>query len=146
MNNKVFFILLLLVSACGKKSTYESVPKTCSVTETKIICPDGTSVLLPSDGKDGLPGLDGADGKDGTDGANGSDGQDGADGTQITLYDPCGDDPNKPDEVVMIFADGTILAWYLNLGFSVLQEGVTYQTTDSQKCKFKVVSGQVVEL
>lgn len=64
----------------------------------------------------------------------------------IEIVDPCGDHKGHPDEIVLIFSDGSVLAWYKDLGFSVLEEGVVYQTTDKQKCKFKIENGQVIEI
>jgi hypothetical protein len=61
------------------------------------------------------------------------------------VYDPCGDGPGV-DEVLLILGDGTILAWYLDLGLAILEPG-NYITTDSQGCSFEVTeSMEVVEL
>lgn len=63
----------------------------------------------------------------------------------ISIMDPCGDYPGYPDEVLLLLNDGTILAWYKNVGLSILEEGKTYTTTDKQKCKFSVVDGKLIE-
>lgn len=142
--NKVVVLLTMLglLTACGE-ATFESVKHTCTVTSTDIVCPDGSTMPLPQDGVNGAPGVDGIDGRDGIDGI---DGQDGAPGTLIDIIDPCGDDPNNPDEVLLRFDNNLFLAWYKNLGFSVLQPGVIYVTTDKQKCKFEIVGNAVVAL
>ncbi len=134
-------ILAVFVTNCGK-SRFEAVqPAVCTVSGGVISCPDGTSEQIPVP-KDGVGGIDGVDGIDGEDG---SDGQDGTDGATFNIVDPCGDGQGH-DEVLIILNDGRVLAWYVNLGFTILNENVNYQTTDAQKCKFKVVAGQIVEL
>lgn len=99
------------------------------------------------DGKDGVNGIDGKDGTNGVDGKDGADGQDGEDGQDAVLeiIDPCGDGPGH-DEVLLVMFDGSILAWYYDLGLSLLEEGVTYQTTDAQRCRFQIIEGTVEEL
>jgi len=128
MKRVIGLIALMGLTACGNAS-FQAVKYTCSIDGPQIVCPDGTSADLPEDGNDGVDGVNGIDGQD---------------GTQVKIIDPCGDGPGV-DEVVMVFGDGTVLAWYLNVGFSVLQEGVRYQTTDSQKCQFSVVAGEVID-
>ena len=137
-------LLTFLASFVTNCSDFDNRFRTvsCSLTGDQVICPDGQIIDMP---KDGVDGRDGAPGLDGNDGVDGADGINGRDGTQIELVDPCGDGPGV-DEVVMIFGDGTVLAWYQNIGFSVLQEGVSYRTTDPQNCKFSILNGQVVEL
>lgn len=130
-------LLVMLIFGCDKYPTGAEQYKSCTITQTKMLCPDGTEYDLPVDGRDGL---DGADGEDGVDG------MDGAPGTIIAVYDPCGDKLGHPDEVLLLFDDGSILAWYLDLGFTVLIEGVQYVTTDKQKCEFMVLNGEVIEL
>ena len=140
MKNKVLLVVLCLSAvACGRRASFTSAGGTCTVSDNKIVCPDGSSLELPAP----EPGKDGRDGSDGQDGEDGADGKDGLNGTIVTIVDPCGDDPGHVDEVVMVFSDGTILAWYLNIGFSVLEPGVVYRTTDHQKCKFTVNGGKV---
>jgi predicted nucleic acid-binding Zn-ribbon protein len=70
-------------------------------------------------------------------------------GQTITkVIDPCGpmsnQSPNNPDEVLLQTSEGSLLAWYLNLGLVELLDG-KYATTDSQSCHFDVISGNVVE-
>lgn len=81
-------------------------------------------------------------------GRNGTDGVDGHDGTSsiINIIDPCGDSGSGPDEILLVMADGSIIAWYKNLGLSILTQGVTYITTDSQQCRFRVLNGMIEEL
>jgi hypothetical protein len=76
---------------------------------------------------------------------DGTDGLDGEDSLIVDIVDPCGDGQG-PDEVIMVMADGSFIAWYKNLGFSVLEENKAYVTTDKQKCKFSVSNGEVTEL
>lgn len=55
------------------------------------------------------------------------------------IFDPCGDDPNYPDEVILILGDGTALAVYAGGSKIFLTElfwDETYQTTDKQECIF----------
>lgn len=63
----------------------------------------------------------------------------------LSVVDPCGDGPGV-DEVLIVLQDGLYLAWYKKVGLSVLLDGVTYITTDYQRCKFKIVDGVVLEL
>lgn len=50
-------LLLMLTIGCGRKGTNTVTEYvSCSVTETAIVCPDGTSTPLPSDGQDGIDG------------------------------------------------------------------------------------------
>jgi hypothetical protein len=136
MKKTLLFSLLLI--GCSEAS-FESVKQTCTVTQTEITCPDGSSMPLPRDGRDGAPGIDGRDGLDGIDG------KDGEPGTMIDIIDPCGDGPGH-DEVILRFDNGLFLAWYLDLGFTVLDEGRVYQTTDQQQCKFQILANEVVTL
>lgn len=136
----IIILTVLFLVGCGDRIVQiKEVPVNCSISNGYLTCPDGTRIKLPKNGEDGK------------DGINGSDGQD---GTLIAVLDPCGDyvhnnDPshkNSVDEVLMIFNDGTILAYYKNLGLSVLEENIEYRTTDKQKCKFEIVNGSLVEL
>jgi hypothetical protein len=135
----VLLLLMLIITAC-ERARFEPVDYQCTIQNNEILCPDGTSAPLPQDGDPGIPG------RDGTDGINGIDGADGKDGTTIDVVDPCGDDPNHPDEVILLMGRDLYLAWYKNVGFSVLEESVAYQTTDKQKCNFSIVNGEVVSL
>jgi septation ring formation regulator EzrA len=59
------------------------------------------------------------------------------------VVDPCGDTPNKYDEVIFKMSNGTYVASFsdnvsgLNTRFSVLPVG-NYQTTDGTNCRFSV--------
>ena len=53
-----------------------------------------------------------------------------------SIYDPCGDSPGF-DEVVLVLADGTYLAWLKNVGLVSLTPG-NYITTDDSKCPFTI--------
>lgn len=146
MPNKVTTLLIgtlaIILIGCGNAS-FEPVNYQCTISNDVIMCPDGTVAQLP---------VNGIDGRDGAPGIDGVDGQDGVDGSIVEVIDPCGDyihngNPDSAqshDEVVLRFADGTILAWFKNVGFTVLREGVQYQTTDNQKCNFSIVSGEVM--
>ena len=56
------------------------------------------------------------------------------------IIDPCGDDPNNFDEVLMKFNNGSILAYFQSGSkrFLTLLTPGNYKTTDAQKCKFNV--------
>lgn len=66
---------------------------------------------------------------------------------RIRIIDPCGDGPGH-DEVVLIFPGGEVMAWYLDLGLTLLEPGVVYRTTDTQRCLFMVdpETNEVVEI
>jgi hypothetical protein len=130
--------LILFLTGCSSAKFTAVPPTTCTVSGGMIICPDGTSeaIPVPTDGIDGRDGIDGNDGVDGIDGRN---------GTEFKIVDPCGDGPGA-DEVVLILDDGRVLAWYKDLGFSLLYENTAYQTTDAQKCNFTVMGGEVFEI
>lgn len=138
MKNLLVLIALLGLTACGNSSFEAVKAQTCTVSNGLISCPDGTSeaIPVPKDGLDGRDGIDGIDGVDGIDGRN---------GTEFKIVDPCGDGPGA-DEVILILDDGRVLAWYQSIGFSLLNENTAYQTTDSQKCKFTVMGGEVFEI
>lgn len=93
-----------------------------------VSCPNGMNYSFPAP-KDGVDGLNGVNGINGT---NGLDAQ------GIRIIDPCGDYAGGPDEVLLVFPNGDVLAWYQGLGLSLMLVGTTYQTTDGQHCIFKV--------
>ena len=135
MNKLILVAMALGLAGCGEVGFgVKKEVLACSVEDTAegalITCADGSSTVV-NDGTNGDDGLDGIDGLDGS--------------APFKIVDPCGDGPGA-DEVVLVFESGEILAWYKNLGLSELQEGLTYVTTDQQKCKFKVLAGEVVEL
>jgi len=57
----------------------------------------------------------------------------------IEIVDPCGDDEGRMDEVLLVFDDGTILAWLKRTGLIVLTPG-NYVTTDKQLCFFEITT------
>ena len=121
----LFLLLCVILPACGHDT---KIYDQCRVEGQYLVCPDGSRSELPRSGVDGR------------------DGQDGADGSIVAVYDPCGDDIGYHDEIVLIMDDMTILAWYRDLGLTVLEPGVTYRTTDHQKCRSQVINNEVVEL
>jgi hypothetical protein len=134
---RVLLILLatLVLVACGRaRFTVTQVQQQCTTQEANglinVNCPNGVNYSFPAP-TDGIDGQDGVDGQNGTNGMN-------AQG--ILVVDPCGDNLNQVDEVLLIFPDKSVLAWYQGVGFVVLTPGVTYQTTDSQRCIFKIDS------
>ena len=66
-------------------------------------------------------------------------------GTILEIVDPCGDGPGV-DEVVLIFEGSLFIAWYKNVGMTVLEPYTTYRTTDQQKCEFRLNSDGLEEL
>jgi hypothetical protein len=124
----------------------------CTILDTSygadITC--GSEVVSIFDGSDGIAGiagqscsvvdtLAGATITCGLDSVAIADGENGADAPMAIseVYDPCGNGPG-PDEVVLIFATGEWVAWYVDLGLSILTPGAWYQTTDQQACTFQV--------
>lgn len=148
---KLILLSALFLVACGEDrqviTDVVDENKGCTVTEqadgSLISCEDGTSAFIPNgqDGADGANGQDGQDGAQGPQGPQGPDGQDGQDGTDgiVELLDPCGDDPNNLDEILIRTSSGDLLAWYLDRGLVVLEPG-NYRTTDPQQCRFTVNS------
>lgn len=148
-------ILIGSFSGCGGNPS-TSFP-TCSIQGERIICPDGSSAEIPKDGKNAEPCVvsETDDGATVTCGSNvvtiknGTNGQDGSDGVDAEpspyavteIIDPCGDDPGKFDEVLLKLYDGSYVSYFEDGGkrfLTVLEFGKIYQTTDRQKCKFKV--------
>lgn len=159
-------LALLFVSILNSCGTREAVSyrvegqkgdsgSSCTVVDTsygaEISCEDGTSTQL-FDGQDGK----GCDIQDAVNGAvitcgdssqviyDGVDGQDGdtnlTNDSIVESIDPCGDDPNDLDEVLLITAGGDVIAYYQtgsNRFLTKLEPG-NYQTTDKQKCGFTV--------
>lgn len=66
------------------------------------------------------------------------------------LFDPCGDDPNEIDEVLMVTYSGLVIASFSdspngkNTRFVVLPDG-DYQTTDGSDCEFNIPEDVYVE-
>ena len=64
----------------------------------------------------------------------------------LTLIDPCGDTPNKFDEVLLELYDGTIISFLKSgQGFLAELEDGNYRTTDTTNCRFSIVNGQVID-
>ena len=58
----------------------------------------------------------------------------------LDVIDPCGDEPNRLDEVLIILDSGKILAYYEHgrkRFLTVLKPG-SYRTTDYQRCSFSI--------
>ncbi len=71
-------------------------------------------------------------------GLNGADGLAGSSAV-LSIVDPCGDGPGY-DEVLLVLADGTILAYFESGDYrhlAVIGQG-NYRTTDEQACAFSV--------
>lgn len=150
MNHAIFnqfnitLTLLLALTACGPDKVVSRVYETpgkdgssCSVESVEqgalISCSDGTGAFV-ANGRDGAEGEDGADGEDGLDGEPGS-------FSIVDSVDPCGDDPNHFDEILLVTAGGDYVAYFEDGGkrfLTILECGKTYQTTDKQACKFKI--------
>lgn len=86
-------------------------------------------------------GLDGVDGIDGIDGST-------SPFLPVAVIDPCGDEPNILDEVLLQLSNGSILASVSdkangqNTRFSFLVPG-TYKTTDGSNCAFTLSNGLI---
>lgn len=59
------------------------------------------------------------------------------------VIDPCGDGPGQ-DEILLVLSEGSVVAWYKDLGLVELEDG-NYVTTDSQSCSFSIINGEYVE-
>lgn len=93
-----------------------------------IQCPDGSESIVYN-GKDGLDGINGKDGN-----------------VNLKTIDPCGDEPNYIDEVLLIL-NKNVLMWDNNDGLFILEPYKRYRTNDHQRCYFMVQdNGKVVEL
>lgn len=165
----IFFIgLMLIMVGCGSKTEtivgqdgFNSLVDMARTGVDALICESESGLVVNSgldlDRDNSLDSTeivqtqvvcDGTNGEDGQDGVDGEDGQD-ADSNFfiVEVHDPCGDKPGHPDEVILELEDGSFVAWYKNLGLSVLDKNVHYRTTDKQKCDFKIDSnGNIVEL
>lgn len=132
---KLFIVLTIFASACSLEDRTgpmgpEGAPgrpgSSCSVEPVSngavITCDDGTSAVI----------------------VNGTDGQDAPPTAYsvVELIDPCGDEPNAFDEVLLRLANGQLMAHYSSDGlqFLTLLSPGNYVTTDSQKCHFTIDS------
>lgn len=138
-------LLLFIIGTFGCARPVSGIDGTngtsCSVESATngalILCTDGTSSLI-TNGSNGLNGADGVPGRDGLDGRNGID-------SIVDIIDPCGDNPNQFDEVILQLSTGEFLAYFEHDGnrfLSILTNG-SYRTTDSQKCSFVVQNGTI---
>lgn len=91
----------------------------------------------PDNGKDGIMGPAGANGQPGSAGPQGPMGSAGIQ----AVIDPCGDDSNVLDEVVIVLNDGQLLRSQPYL--QALTPG-TYHTNDGTHCQFTVSPDYVV--
>jgi hypothetical protein len=65
----------------------------------------------------------------------------------VEVIDPCGDNPNQFDEVIIKLADGSHIAYFESGGkrfLTTLGEG-SFRTTDKQKCNFSIVNGELID-
>lgn len=127
MKKLLIFAALALVS-CGE-SRYKNVDLNCTAKDINggalIECPDGSSTIV-MDGEAGESGIPGEDGKN----------------SVIAVIDPCGDyqGDNEFDEVLLQLEDESFYAWFTGVGVVRLLPGNTYETTDAQKCRFRINS------
>jgi len=157
----IIIALCLGVSSCGRNGLqvrcyyvdYEPAPlyeqvDTCLLEsdESKLrrAIDEGIADALASGDYNGSDGSDGQDGIDGIDGINGINGINGVDGLFVAYIDPCGDE-KAHDELLYIDNSGQFHAWFKDVGHVILNEGTLYQTTDGSSCKFKIISGQLVD-
>lgn len=139
MKKIIYVSILMVLVGCSDHSHFEKDPE-CSVTKSgnvaKLTC-NGDTVEL-KDGEDGQDGLDGVDGVNGTD------------GLFVDIIDPCGQEGNY-DEVILVTNAGQFVAYFAQNGaanqarLTILVEGPTYKTTDGTNCKFKVENGVIVD-
>lgn len=56
------------------------------------------------------------------------------------LYDPCGDDANNPDEILLVMGNGNVVAYFQQGSKRFLTKlgNGNYRTTDKQKCNFTI--------
>lgn len=140
-NLLVAIVMALLLTNCGAGlqvvEPLEETPEpllSCSVAQVEggalISCPDGSEVFV----------ADGTNGEDAT-----------FEGLFVGYIDPCGPttapgNSYKPDELIYVDRNGDFHAYFKNVGHVILIEGITYQTTDFQKCKFIISDGQLLEV
>ena len=148
--------IVFLTMACTERvRVIETQPgvngNSCTVVEDSagatITCTDGTSATV-SNGQDGTQGPKGDQGEQGPQGEIGPQGPQGIPGpvegsSIVEMIDPCGAS-STPDEVLLKLSNGSLLAWYLDLGLVELEDG-RFRTTDAQQCHFDVIAGDVVE-
>lgn len=109
----------------------------------------GTAGADGEQGPKGDKGDQGDQGEQGEQGPAGEDGVDGEDGVSsiVAVVDPCGDRVDYPDEIVFVFADGTVVGYLEDNGremIAVLEPGVHY-TNDKQRCRFTVLADGTIQ-
>jgi prefoldin subunit 5 len=65
----------------------------------------------------------------------------------VEFIDPCGDNPNQFDEVLMVTSGGNYIAYFQqgNRRFLTVLPNGNYMTTDRQECRFSIVNGEYQE-
>lgn len=97
-----------------------------------IVCPDGSSQFIE-------------DGRAGEKGEKGDKGDLGEAGLFLTWLDPCGEE-NRFDELLYLDRHGNWHAWFKDVGHTILDKDVNYQTTDTHNiCRFRVNAAGGVE-
>ena len=147
MNNILLVSALLGLTACGQSHLFVVEKNTLIETTRGYIEACGTYGTIFNSGQDTdnngqLEANEITSSDYICDGVNGSDG---LDSLIVNVINPCGDGQGH-DEIILELSDGTFMAWYKNLGLSLLEENKTYRTTDAQQCRFKITNGQVLEI
>lgn len=152
-------LTLIILTSCG------AVQNSCDIGGYNELC-YGLLGDKPVDGSNGIDGKDGVDDKDGqnctvTENDNGAIVTCGSSVVQISngedavqspyaiekLIDPCGDFPGYADEIIIKTHNGELIVYFEDGGrrfLSSLTPG-NYQTTDRQRCNFRVTSDMEVE-
>ena len=66
--------------------------------------------------------------------------------TEYEIYDPCGPSESGLDEIILVYPDGALIAYFEQNGhrhLTALIDGA-YRTTDAQKCFFEVLDGIII--
>jgi len=145
----IIIALCLGVSSCGRNGLqvrcyyvdYEPAPLYEQV-DTCLLESDESKLRRAID--EGIADALASGDYNGSDGSDGQDGIDGIDGLFVAYIDPCGDE-KAHDELLYIDNSGQFHAWFKDVGHVILNEGTLYQTTDGSSCKFKIISGQLVD-
>lgn len=133
MKSTKYIVMVTLLVGCGTEvNRTKLIPgpqgkpgSSCSVESVEqgalISCSDGTGAFV-SNGRDGLDGEPGSF-------------------SIVNSVDPCGDDPNHFDEILLVTAGGDYVAYFEDGGkrfLTILECGKMYRTTDKQACNFKI--------
>lgn len=107
--------------------------------------PPGTPGANGKDGKDGVAGAQGPQGEPGEQGEPGIPGPSGPAGQSglVGVLDPCGDDAGHPDEILLKFEGGVIIALFTEGGQNYLRQFTCgtegyFVTVDHQHCVFRL--------